>query len=252
MPVAFHQTNRTPAAALLGSIGLHALLGVLFLNFFVTARPVSVGTEPRLLLSLGTLTAPVSQNEATITDPQLLPTPDAAPRHAPQPKPHETSPTEAAHPEPLPVRPAPAADPLPATSRQAAPPATVSPAETSNTDALTSPAASSAPSVSMDVPANLPDPNTGAAVLKQIRDLIVRSVTYPATARRLGLEGTVTVSFVLRTDGTLQQAAVTSSSGTRLLDRRALETVRGLSGRFPPVEHRVELSVPIAFKLHQA
>ena len=49
-------------------------------------------------------------------------------------------------------------------------------------------------------------------------------------AQRMGLTGSVTVSFVVGPDSRFRQVAVKRSSGHEILDRAALSTVSKLSG----------------------
>jgi periplasmic protein TonB len=76
---------------------------------------------------------------------------------------------------------------------------------------------------------------------------------YPLAARRLGVEGVVTLDVLVRPDGSPAEVRVRSSSGSPLLDDSAVETVRSRWRFVParrgnvPVESRV--SFPIRFKL---
>jgi protein TonB len=76
---------------------------------------------------------------------------------------------------------------------------------------------------------------------------------YPLAARRLGVEGVVTLDVLVRSDGSPAEVRVRSSSGSALLDDSAVETVRSRWRFVParrgnvPVQSRV--SFPIRFKL---
>jgi protein TonB len=76
---------------------------------------------------------------------------------------------------------------------------------------------------------------------------------YPLAARRLGVEGVVTLDVLVRPDGSPAEVRIRSSSGSPLLDDSAVETVRSRWRFIParrgnvPVESRV--SFPIRFKL---
>ena len=76
---------------------------------------------------------------------------------------------------------------------------------------------------------------------------------YPLAARRLGVEGVVTLDVLVRPDGSPAEVRVRSSSGSALLDDSAVETVRSRWRFVParrgnvPVQSRV--SFPIRFKL---
>ncbi|WP_345985595.1 energy transducer TonB [Sulfurimonas sp. HSL-1656] len=88
-----------------------------------------------------------------------------------------------------------------------------------------------------------------ATVLGRIRAMIESAITYPAAARRLRLEGVVTLSFKLASDGTVATAEVLRSSGSTVLDRKALQTLWDLSGDFPSLESLTHLTIPITFSL---
>ncbi len=76
---------------------------------------------------------------------------------------------------------------------------------------------------------------------------------YPLAARRLGVEGVVTLDVLVRPDGSPADVRVRRSSGSPLLDESAVETVRA-KWRFAParrggtpVESRV--TFPVRFSL---
>ena len=79
---------------------------------------------------------------------------------------------------------------------------------------------------------------------------------YPLAARRLGLEGRVLLEVVIQPDGRAASVAVRESSGHRVLDDSAVETVRSRWRFIParrdgvPVESRV--TVPIRFRIHES
>jgi len=87
--------------------------------------------------------------------------------------------------------------------------------------------------------------------LDEIRSLIQSSLRYPSMARRLKIQGVVLVSFKLDQDAKVVMASVKKSSGSSLLDSRALDTVKDLSGRYPTLSRTVELKIPIAFSLNK-
>jgi len=76
---------------------------------------------------------------------------------------------------------------------------------------------------------------------------------YPLAARRLGLEGVVTLEVLVRPDGSPGEVVVRQSSGHHLLDESALSTVQRRWQFIParrgdmPVESRV--TFPIRFTL---
>jgi protein TonB len=79
--------------------------------------------------------------------------------------------------------------------------------------------------------------------------MIENSLTYPAIARRLRLQGTVVVSFILKTSGLVEKVEIVMSSGSAMLDSRALQTVLALNGDYPALTETAFLKVPITFSL---
>jgi periplasmic protein TonB len=79
---------------------------------------------------------------------------------------------------------------------------------------------------------------------------------YPARARRLGEQGTVTLRILVAADGSVANAKIAHSSGFDTLDRAALETVR-TRWRFVPARRagapvKSWVLVPIRFALSEA
>ena len=94
--------------------------------------------------------------------------------------------------------------------------------------------------------------NIGPEELAHIRLMIENALSYPIIAKKLRLEGVVVVSFSLHTDGFLQNLQIVSSSGSSVLDNKALQTVASLDGEYPHLEKNVDLKLPIAFSLHKS
>lgn len=87
-----------------------------------------------------------------------------------------------------------------------------------------------------------------AAVLRQIRDSVMRHVIYPERARRMGWEGTVIVSFTVHEDGSVHDARIAQSSGTLVLDEAAKEALMksSVKARF---ERKVQVFLPVEYRL---
>lgn len=68
----------------------------------------------------------------------------------------------------------------------------------------------------------------------KVRTKVNRKHRYPSQARRQGITGTATVSFVVSADGGLSGLRLAGSSGSPILDQAALETVRR-AAPFPPI-----------------
>lgn len=104
-------------------------------------------------------------------------------------------------------------------------------------------------------PAREPSSPTRDEVLKFLRQLhhkILESHRYLLNARKLGLEGTVTVAFNLMPDGNAQAIRVLKTSGHPLLDEAALDAVQHALPFKPPLKAGsppLELTVPISFTL---
>ena len=85
--------------------------------------------------------------------------------------------------------------------------------------------------------------------LDEIRRRVQAAVSYPPRARKLGLEGTTRIQFVIGADGLAREVATVESSGHALLDRAA---ERGAidAGQLPPLYGRIR--IPVRFELRGA
>ncbi len=81
-----------------------------------------------------------------------------------------------------------------------------------------------------------------------IRDKILRNISYPDEARRKDWQGTVILSFIIKADGSVRAFKIMQSSGYRLLDRSAMETVR-IAEPFPAPPGEAQLILPISYRL---
>ncbi|MDD2336587.1 MAG: energy transducer TonB [Geobacteraceae bacterium] len=87
-----------------------------------------------------------------------------------------------------------------------------------------------------------------------VRALIEAHKEYPRAARRMGIRGSVAVSFSLDRHGELRNVSLAKSSGCTLLDNAGLRAVRSV-GRFPPppresmTGEEISFSLPITFTL---
>jgi len=86
-------------------------------------------------------------------------------------------------------------------------------------------------------------------ITRKIRDSIYGAKYYPTTARRRGIEGTVTVEFTVNNSGYPENLRITRSSGYEVLDSAALGTV-SKAAPFPLLRGRLE--VPITFRLQES
>jgi protein TonB len=81
-----------------------------------------------------------------------------------------------------------------------------------------------------------------------IRDIIMKNLSYPNMAREMGWEGKVTVSFIIREDGSVEKVRVVQSSGFEILDKNTLDTIRK-AGPFPKPPVKAELIMPVVYRL---
>ena len=81
-----------------------------------------------------------------------------------------------------------------------------------------------------------------------IRDCIVKHLSYPAVARRMGWSGRVVLSFVVAEDGSILSLQVRNSSGYPALDQCAVDTVKSVAP-FPRPPVAAEIVMPVHFRL---
>ncbi|MDI6729487.1 MAG: energy transducer TonB [Thermodesulfovibrionales bacterium] len=81
-----------------------------------------------------------------------------------------------------------------------------------------------------------------------IRDTIMKNLSYPHMARRMGWAGKVTVSFVVCENGYVENLKILETSGIGLLDKNAMGTIKKVMP-FPKPPVRAELIMPIVYRL---
>jgi protein TonB len=81
-----------------------------------------------------------------------------------------------------------------------------------------------------------------------IRNKILRNVSYPDVARRMGWQGKVLLSFIITANGSVREFKVIKSSGFPMLDRSAVETVKE-TAPFPRPPVEAQLIIPIVYRL---
>ena len=94
--------------------------------------------------------------------------------------------------------------------------------------------------------ARLPD------YLNVVRSMVENNREYPAMARQLALQGTVTVRVSIRGDGSLSAVTVDVSSGHKALDKAAVSAVRRSAPFKPPAGFglgEVTVEIPIVYRL---
>jgi protein TonB len=97
---------------------------------------------------------------------------------------------------------------------------------------------------------SVPSPRTDyQRILDELNKLLQEHLHYPETARRKGIEGTLSITFTLNTNGEATDVMVSESSGSHLLDRAA---VRAISGVFPysdPPDTPLHFTIPVTYRL---
>ena len=100
-----------------------------------------------------------------------------------------------------------------------------------------------------------PSPVTPEADLAEIRyiDRIKQQIDdakeYPQRARRRNLEGVVKVMFTIGGKGELVSVRVSTSSGSRILDRSAIRAIEKAAPFDPPPKGALTLELPIRYQL---
>jgi protein TonB len=86
----------------------------------------------------------------------------------------------------------------------------------------------------------------------RLRQRIQDTLRYPPAARRRGVSGTVQLEIAVQPDGSIGHVSVVASSSHDVLDRAAVDAVRGLPRMpFPPDVRPSALTVrlPVVFEL---
>lgn len=83
--------------------------------------------------------------------------------------------------------------------------------------------------------------------LSQIRSLINKNVKYPLKAKKLSIEGIVTVRFKINEDGTIEN--ITIIDGHKFLQSATIEAIEEASKDFPKTNQSIEIQIPIEYKL---
>ena len=107
--------------------------------------------------------------------------------------------------------------------------------------------------------ASVPPAATGSGVgaeyglyLAALRQRIQESVSYPASARRRGLMGTVSVEILILVNGAIGEVKLLESSAHSVLDDAALDTIRSLPRVPLPPElpaRPLRVRVPVVFEM---
>lgn len=85
--------------------------------------------------------------------------------------------------------------------------------------------------------------------LKSIKKAIDEALIYPHQARRMGISGEVLIEFVWLKNKSLKELKIIKSSGKKILEKSALETIKKAAINFPSHRANVRIQVPIVYKL---
>lgn len=83
---------------------------------------------------------------------------------------------------------------------------------------------------------------------RYIQRLIMGSIQYPAIAKRMGWQGSVTVSFIIVPSGHVENLRIVHGSGHKILDENAMRAIEKIQP-FPKPPGRAEITIPIEYKL---
>ena len=83
--------------------------------------------------------------------------------------------------------------------------------------------------------------------LALIRDLINQNIKYPLKAKKLSIQGVVTVKFKLNENGVIEN--ITIIDGHKFLQNATIEAIEEASKKFPKTNKSIEIQIPIEYKL---
>lgn len=141
---------------------------------------------------------------------------------------------------------APAVDANPATAT-----AVPTPAVDANPAVATANAAAPVPAAPATAVAGVFDAHslTESAFLVRLNELLQRTFVYPARARRRSIEGLVTLSLSVSAGGELVSVAVSTGSGSPVLDEAAVRTVTALFPVFPGPGRTLQTALTVEYSL---
>ncbi len=84
-----------------------------------------------------------------------------------------------------------------------------------------------------------------------VRDRLQENLIYPLVAKKLEIEGTVVVRFIIDKNGNLvpNSIKVVESSGSKILDRQAINTVKASAPFKPPPQGKITIEIPVVFQI---
>ncbi|MCX8111115.1 MAG: energy transducer TonB [Syntrophorhabdaceae bacterium] len=81
-----------------------------------------------------------------------------------------------------------------------------------------------------------------------VRDAVMKNITYPEKARRMGIEGRVIISFVINEAGFINDIKILKSSGYTLLDEAVKDAILKVY-QFRKKPQRLFVQLPVEFRL---
>lgn len=260
--------SRRPWAGLGVSLALHA--GVLALALVVVSREDAL---PALIVDLREGFVPAAATIRSLVrdvlpgrgarsgradSPRSRPAPTreaAAPESSPPAPPSTSAVVPAGLPSPALVA-APASEP-PASAVAGGGPVSASPAGGGPARGGSEPGTAGRADAAAPSPAAAPGNGGGVGAeygpyLRALRQRIQQSVHYPASARRRGVSGTVSVEIVVLANGAIGDVTLLGSSGHATLDEAALETLRALPRTPLPPElpaRPLRVRIPVVFEM---
>jgi protein TonB len=82
-----------------------------------------------------------------------------------------------------------------------------------------------------------------------IKDLIHKQIIYPATAKKMGWDGKVIVSFIISSEGYTRNIMISKSSGHEILDENVVKAVKRASP-FPKPPVEAQIIIPVLYQLN--
>lgn len=83
-------------------------------------------------------------------------------------------------------------------------------------------------------------------LLRDIRRQVEQAKTYPRSARREGIQGTVELRFRIAADGSVEAVEILRSSGSPILDEASRQTIRR-AAPYPMVKDWIR--IPLSYRL---
>jgi protein TonB len=82
-----------------------------------------------------------------------------------------------------------------------------------------------------------------------IKEHIHKQIIYPATAKKMGWEGKVIVSFIISSEGNARNIMISKSSGHEILDDNAANAIKRASP-FPKPPVEAQIIIPVLYQLN--